>query len=113
MGYADNHALDCYQMWDLVGHYVYVARDIIWLKHMCFPKSQANEPNTHKAIEVPVSAAEERESNVTAEKNLNEHEKENEHQTAAPKVAISNTTFMPSTNNENKTENDEWEEKTC
>ena len=76
---------------------------------MHFPKYEENEHNTHKEIEVPVSAAGERESNVTEENDLNANENEHEHQTVAPKVTIGNTTFMPSTNNENETEDDEWE----
>ena len=71
VGHADNHAADCYRMWDPVGHYVYVTRDMIWLKRMYFPKTEEDAINTCKAIEVPVSAAGESDNEVTAENQNN------------------------------------------
>ena len=126
VGHVDSHAADCYRMWDPEGHYIYVTRGVIWLKRMYFPKSEENEHDAHKAIEVPVSTAGERESDATAENNQNA----NENQTTVPsepstntrvppsvpsrlKVTIGNATFMPSENNANENENEdngEWEE---
>jgi len=38
VGYALNHAGDCYCMWDPVTKRVHETRDVIWLKHMYYAK---------------------------------------------------------------------------
>ena len=40
-GHAEDHDGDFYIMWDPIGHYFYVTRDLVWLKHMFF--AQNNE----------------------------------------------------------------------
>ena len=35
-GCAEDHDGDFYRMWDPTGHYVYVTRDVVWLKRVCF-----------------------------------------------------------------------------
>jgi len=52
VGYADNHEGDCYRMWDPKQHYIYITRDIIWLKRMYFPQPP-EPPSYEQVIELP------------------------------------------------------------
>jgi len=38
VGYADEHDGDCYRMYELINHYIYLTRDVVWLKRMYYPK---------------------------------------------------------------------------
>ena len=48
VGYATDHAGDCYRMWDPNTNRVHAARDVVWLKPMCFRQPQTSE---HMIIE--------------------------------------------------------------
>ena len=38
VGYANEHNGDCYRMYDPINHCIYQTRDVVWLKHMYYPK---------------------------------------------------------------------------
>ena len=38
---AEDHDRDCYRMWDPLRHYVYVTRDVVWLKRIHFTQNNA------------------------------------------------------------------------
>jgi len=110
VGYADNHAGDCYRMWEPIKHFIYITRDVLWLKRMYYPSSNkpSNEPPIYRTIEAPNSAAGE---------NHNENENENEtaEQTNEPppppipsklKVTIGGATVQPT----DADDEEEWEQ---
>ena len=105
VGYAENHVADCHRMWEPIKHYVYVTRDIIWLKRMCHSKNEASVHDPHRTIDVSISVAGENQENETTETE--------EQPTITPsktKVTIGKTTFMPVENSDNKEDDGEWEQ---
>jgi hypothetical protein len=38
VGYTDDHAADCYRMWDPKTYSIHVTRDVVWLRRMFFSK---------------------------------------------------------------------------
>ena len=97
-------------MWDPVAHYIYVTRDIVWLKRMYFNPTEPVTHNPIKAIDVPISEAGKNQTNETSE-----YENATQPATPAPtnapsklKVTVGNITFMLNEDEEMDNE-DEWE----
>ena len=55
--YADNHAGDCYRMWEPERNYIYITRDVLWLKRMYFNKQLPSYQEQTRYVEIPSSAA--------------------------------------------------------
>jgi len=62
IGYADEHDGDCYRMWEPIDYYIYLTRDVIWLKRMYY--ANQSMPNTDYVIEVPTEGLEAGENGV-------------------------------------------------
>jgi hypothetical protein len=57
VGYAKEHAGDCYEMWNPVMGHNHVTRDIIWLRRMFYAPAPTTFPLVsydHVAVVIPV-----------------------------------------------------------
>ena len=107
VGYADNHSGNCYRMWEPMGNYIYVTRDVLWLKRMFFNKVNETNENNVNHVELPHTAAgksTETSENTTADAN------EVPRAPSKLKVAIGGEEITPENENEGDNDDeDQWE----
>jgi hypothetical protein len=54
IGYPQNHAGDCYEMWDAGTGRLHVTRDVIWTNQMYFEEGTPSQPSPDEPVNRPV-----------------------------------------------------------
>ena len=89
VGYAEQHEGDCYRMYALESHYIYITRDVIWLKRMYYSSTKPTTPQ-HYLIEVLDMESEAGEK----DQQINNNEASNPELEELSPQPISNTTTL-------------------